>query len=242
MSPQAPQDLLHAMDEAIAAFRDARGERRNALTHAMGMSTVGYDVDGTYMPGLGIRAEQLGHRDIRGPEVLLAEAHRIEDALDPLGKARAALNEFMAALRLRTGRFEPIACSERGVSAEHRSVCVEHLDCAGLSPAASNEQSKMADRVFGELGAVGQRQPHRRNGTLGSNRSLAPTYRTAGPHCLNLSTVGCVSSGRRLVASPGPSLAPATSWADHPALERSAATRYDQPLPSRSTEVVANNR
>jgi len=80
-----------------------------------------------------------------------AEAHEQSRRYDPVDKGEV---------------IRPAGFSERGVSFEHRPVCIEQLHHVGLSPTASNEQPKTADRVRSQHGAVGERQPHRRDSTL----------------------------------------------------------------------------
>jgi hypothetical protein len=88
---QAPSQLLDAMDRAISAFGEARKKYRNALAHAHAY-TAGADDDGTYLPGLshvtrnGSRVE-LG----KSPDDLLAIAHAVEDASEPIEEVRRLL-------------------------------------------------------------------------------------------------------------------------------------------------------
>lgn len=83
------------LDAAADAFGDARQSVRNELLHAHPF-TVGYDAKGTYLPGLAYTAKngQSWKTVARSPEDLLDLAARIEQAIDPLSRARDAVNKL----------------------------------------------------------------------------------------------------------------------------------------------------
>lgn len=87
---ESAPDVVPALATAIDAFARARKEYRNALAHAHPF-TVGYDDHGAYLPGVG-HTSRGRYRQLAGaPSDLHEMAHRIEDAIDPLSKARTTL-------------------------------------------------------------------------------------------------------------------------------------------------------
>jgi hypothetical protein len=89
----APCNLLEQFDEGIDAFAAARRDWRNVITHAHPF-TVGYEEDGTYLPGLGY-TNIAGERTVAvNAADLLEIAKRIEDSSRPLHDLRKALREF----------------------------------------------------------------------------------------------------------------------------------------------------
>lgn len=85
-------DLL---DSAAVAFSDARSSVRNELLHAHPF-TVGFDAKGIYLPGLAYTAKDgTSWKTVaRSPEDLLDLAARIEQAIDPLSRARDAVKSL----------------------------------------------------------------------------------------------------------------------------------------------------
>ena len=86
-----PAEVLDSLDSAIDAFAHARREHRNALAHA-NPYTAGYDEDGTSPPGLALRLADDRQVHAAEPGDLHEIAHRIEDAITPLGTARDAIS------------------------------------------------------------------------------------------------------------------------------------------------------
>jgi len=89
----APQDVADALKKAETAFDHARASYRNALSHAHPF-TAGYAQDGTYLPGLAHTTKHLQTVLAREAADLHEIAHRIEDAISPLGDAREALKRL----------------------------------------------------------------------------------------------------------------------------------------------------
>jgi hypothetical protein len=89
----ASLDILAALDAGIEAFPHARVEWRNVLSHAHPF-TAGYEEDGTYLPWLGFTDRKGHYRTVAlDANDLLEIAHRIEDAISPLGSARRAVRQ-----------------------------------------------------------------------------------------------------------------------------------------------------
>lgn len=83
----APVATVEAIDAAANAFGEARREHRNAISHA-GALRGGETSDGSMISALSLQSNNLGPRVIRAASDLLAEAHRIEDAINPIERAR----------------------------------------------------------------------------------------------------------------------------------------------------------
>ena len=92
-------EIVAALDEAVAAFSEARVLVRNKVAHGHPF-TAGYDEDGTYLPGLAYTPKDGGPGEIlaSSPEDLLDLAENVERAVGPLSRARALVlgNPFPA--------------------------------------------------------------------------------------------------------------------------------------------------
>ena len=94
----ARPDVLEALDAGIEAFNQVRKQARNALSHAHPF-TVGYDEQGAYHPGLAHTSRGVERRLADGPAELLDLAHEVEEAIEPLSRARDAVRKHCAPRR-----------------------------------------------------------------------------------------------------------------------------------------------
>ncbi|WP_427869570.1 hypothetical protein [Leucobacter luti] len=83
------------LDTAVAAFRKAREQVRNKLSHAH-PHTAGKDVEGNYLPGLGytVRDGSSWETLSRTPGDLLDLAVEIEMSISTLSDARRAVRDL----------------------------------------------------------------------------------------------------------------------------------------------------
>lgn len=90
----ASQELLDSLKLGIDEFGIVRSHYRNGLAHA-GLFTVGYEADGTYLPGMSLDPKGADKLIISEASELHALAEEIEDSGSGLGKARRAIIEFL---------------------------------------------------------------------------------------------------------------------------------------------------
>ncbi len=90
--------VAHLLDDAIAAFGDARVTVRNELLHAYPF-TAGRDNEGAYLPGLAYTAQdgQSWKTIAQTPQDLLDLAIKIESTLRPVNAAREAVQALALA-------------------------------------------------------------------------------------------------------------------------------------------------
>jgi hypothetical protein len=67
----------------------ARREYRNVFAHAYAFTAD--SLDGRYLPGLAWRDKAGKRKQFRSPSEVLEAAHRLEDAIEPLGNARTVV-------------------------------------------------------------------------------------------------------------------------------------------------------
>jgi hypothetical protein len=89
----APAEVLQLMDRGRQAFRRARLDYRNPLCHA-GLFTVGYEDDGTYLPGVSLKSVRGKRQHICDAEAMHAMALSLEGCCTELNQARTAVREF----------------------------------------------------------------------------------------------------------------------------------------------------